>query len=136
MTEERLTDKDLLDEWAILEEARQTTRVRMTELEHALFHRMVDRDAREIAHDAVIAKLEPQDTVDRTALDGIRELEGISQERLYEAYTPEHQETVAASWNLTKAKALAKYNGEVTRIIEAARQPLDPRPVFKLKKQA
>ncbi len=47
------------------------------------------------------------------------------------AYAPEHQETVPASWNMTKAKTLTKFSGHVADIIAAAR--IEGRPKFEFK---
>ena len=136
MNRER-SDCELLDDWHVLAEDISTLRAQMLALEGELFQRMRSRDASAIDHDNVECKLEPQEEVDRAALRGIIELEGIPQDVLAEAFTPEHTETVTVpdKWNLTKLKPLQKYNGAVTTIIDSARQQLDPRPVFKLKQR-
>ena len=136
MNRER-SDCELLDDWHVLAEDINTLKVQQLALEGELFQRMVGRNASAIDHDHVECKLEPQEEVDRAALRGIIELEGIPQDALAEAFTPEHTETVTVpdKWNLTKLKPLQKYNGAVTTIIDSARKQLDPRPVFKLKQK-
>ena len=136
MNRER-SDCELLDDWHVLAEDISTLRSQMLAIEGELFQRMRGRNASAIDHDHVECKLEPQQDIDRSLLRPILELDGIPQDALAEAFTPQHTETVTVEdrFNLTKLKALQRYNGAVTTIIDSARKQLDPRPVFKLKKK-
>jgi hypothetical protein len=66
---------------------------------------------------------------DREALRPMLEYEEIPVDALAGAYTPAHTETVAVpeAWNMTKAKALAKYGERPRRVLEAAAIPGDSR---------
>lgn len=91
-------------------------------IDYELQRRMENDRATAIPHDDFIVELKPSGvSFDQSKLMGILELVDPALAESSGAYIPEHQQTVPAKWNVTKAKTLAKYNGEIGDLIADAR---------------
>ncbi len=104
----------------------------MDEYDNELRKRMEAEGAQERTVGGYKLTYKQPTTTDKSRLQTL--LEVIPEEELVAlgAYTPEHQEPVAASWNMTKVKPLIRHSAEARHVIEGA-QTLDP-PVFKIEK--
>ena len=129
------SDAQLLEEWAYIERDLRIWRERQQDIEAELIVRMGERGARAIDSDLVDVTLSKGKDVNRGLLDPILRLPGIPADKLAEAYTPYHvaEVEVPATWNLTKLKALVKYNGQVQKVLEDATYETAPDLKMKLK---
>ena len=113
-------DEALLEEWWGIKDylSRFTPRIRQIEAE--ILRRMQERKARALASKWAEVTLSTGTDVNRNLLSPILTLEGIPTDKLSEAYKPKRMVEAPEEWNLTKAKALTKYNGAVADILKAA----------------
>ncbi len=104
---------------------------------HTIQVRMEADRAKAIDHPDFTVELKPSSvSYDISKLMGILELIDPKLAESSGAYTPEHEKTttVPATWNMTKAKPLAKFNGEIGDLINQAR--IEGRPMLTIKKKA
>ncbi len=129
--------KDLIDAWILIDEEHARDGEILNRLAFVLQTRMEARGATAEPHATHDVTFEStKNDYDQLGLTPILEL--IDQDLAVEkgAYTPAHQKLVdvPASWNVTKARALKKYDAGVLPIVEAAKRP--NRPVLRITPKA
>lgn len=129
-----LSDDELAVMWVELAEFQRSVQPKKAMVESIMWQRMMERDATAYAEHGLVIASAPTRDVDRSHLSAILELAGIPPDKLDEAHTPAHERLmqVPATWNMTKTKALVKYNGAVADIIERATVVGALAPTFKL----
>ena len=132
-SDQERSDAQLLEEWASIETMRRALQERKLDIEKEIVARLGERGARAIDSDLVDVTLSKGTDVNRLLLDPILKLEGIPKDKLGEAYQPWRMIEAPPSWNLTKLKALVKYNGQVKTIIENATYETAPQLSMKPK---
>ena len=94
-------------------------------LQQTILEAMETEGSERLRTDAGIVTLTRSVTYDASILAHLREITDPAD--LAGVYTPEHQETVAERWNMSKGRKLGKYSTEHAAIIENAKIYGSPR---------
>ena len=91
-------------------------------IDYALTKSMEGRKATAISHpDYDVALEPPAPKYDPGVLQRVFEYVSTAEMTASGAYTPEHEETVPAKFNMTKFNPLAKFHGDIGKLIEDAK---------------
>lgn len=111
----------------------KTLQQQVYEIEKELKARMDETGAQRWENKDYVVEYVPQVEYDRTRLAPLLEYSEIPDEAIGKAFTPEHQVTVPASWDMRFTKTLGKYSARATAIIESAKIPSNPK--FSIKRK-